>query len=451
MSTAADQMMDQYRARTPRSRELAADAQETFPAGITHDARLFQPYPIYIERASGSRKWDVDGNEYVDFVGGHGALLFGHAHPEITAAIASQVSHGSHYGACHELELRWAQAVQRLMPACELVRFTGSGTEATLLALRLARAFSEKPRVLRFNTHFHGWHDHVAFGVKSRHDGSASAGVLPELAENVVMCPPGDLHRVEQLLATDDGIAAVLVEPTGATFGQVPLPPGYINGLRELTTRHGVLLIMDEVVTGFRCSPHGAQGIFGVTPDLTTLAKVLAGGLPGGALGGRREIMALLDPDECRRLGREKILHHGTFNANPVSATAGLQALEMVEQTDACERASGFGARLRAELSRAIDDAGLNWSVYGGYSGFHIFTNPTDLPITSDDLNAGRVDYPTIKSAAASPAAAAMRLGLLIQGVDIFGWPGGVASSVHTDDDLAKTVAAFRQTLINVK
>jgi glutamate-1-semialdehyde 2,1-aminomutase len=205
------------------------------------------------------------------------------------------------------------------------------------------------------------------------------------------------------------------------------------------------------VVTGFRCSPHGAQGIFGVTPDLTTLAKVLAGGLPGGALGGRREIMALLDPDECRRLGREKILHHGTFNANPVSATAGLQALEMVEQTDACERASGFGARLRAELSRAIDDAGLNWSVYGGYSGFHIFTNPTDLPITSDDLNAGRVDYPTIKSAAASPAAAAMRLGLLIQGVDIFGWPGGVASSVHTDDDLAKTVAAFRQTLINVK
>jgi glutamate-1-semialdehyde 2,1-aminomutase len=451
MATVVSQLIEEYQRRTTRSRALAEEAQSAFPGGIVHDARYFRPYPIYIERAEGSRKWDVDGNEYVDYVGGHGALLLGHAHPAMEKAVREQAGRGTHYGACHELELRWAQLVQRLIPSAELVRFTGSGTEATMLAFRLARAFTGKSRIVRFNTHFHGWQDHAAFGVASHHDGTPSPGVLQELSDNITLCPPGDIEVMSRLLSENEDVAAVILEPTGATWGQIPLAPAFLHQLRELTQQHGVLLLFDEVVTGFRVAPGGAQAEFGITPDLTMLAKVLAGGLPGGAIVGRRDIMELLDLDACQEQGREKISHHGTYNANPLSAAAGIATLQIVAETDACQRASGYAARLRTELQQVISSAGLDWRVYGSFSGFHIYTNPDHEAVSSEDLDSGHFDYRKIKAASRSPVVGKLRIGLLVHGIDIFAWPGGSPSAVHTDADLEQTVDAFERTIRAMK
>ena len=301
-----------YRERTARSRTMSEQAKNVFPSGIVHDARKMDPYAIYVDRAEGARKWDVDGNEYIDYFGGHGALILGHNHPKVTAAVQQQLTQGTHYAACSELELRWGQLVLDLVPCAERVRFTGSGTEANLMAIRLARAFTGRDKTLRFLGHFHGWQDHVAFGVDSRFDGSAPTGVLPNIAENMVLAPAGDLDATRQLLMDND-VAAVLIEPTGGSFGLLPIEPEFLHGLREITQELGVLLIFDEVVTGFRVSRQGAQGHFGVQPDLASFAKILAGGLPGGAVAGRKDVLELLDFDAMASRGKEKIPHYGTF------------------------------------------------------------------------------------------------------------------------------------------
>jgi glutamate-1-semialdehyde 2,1-aminomutase len=226
-------IISHYRARTAASAALAARARESLPSGIVHDSRHLDPYPIYVNRAAGSRKWDVDGNEYVDYYGGHGALLLGHNDRRVIEAAHRQLDLGTHYAACHELELRWAELVKQLVPCAERVRFTSSGTEANLMALRLARAYTGKTMLVRFNGHFHGWQDHVAFGhgwqdhvafgYDGHFDGSPTPGVLPGIAENVLIASPDDLDATLALLGSRDDIAAVILEPTGASFGWSPM------------------------------------------------------------------------------------------------------------------------------------------------------------------------------------------------------------------------------------
>ncbi len=228
---------DQYVAKTPGSRRLYQRAVEVLPGGVTHDTRYLQPHPVYIARAAGARKWDVDGNEYVDYIGGHGALLLGHGDSQVTEAVREQLAKGTHYGAAHELEVLWAEQITRMVPCADKVRFTGSGTESTLLAIRLARAFTEKNKIVRFSGHFHGWHDQVAFAATSHFDGSPPPGVLPEVAQNALICPANDPAALARLLDEHDDIAAVIMEPTGATFGLVPLRPGFAAQVRELTAR----------------------------------------------------------------------------------------------------------------------------------------------------------------------------------------------------------------------
>ena len=447
LKTATSKLLDEYLRRTSTSRQLADEAREVFPSGVTHDSRYLAPYPIYVERAQGSRKWDVDGNEYVDYAGGHGALLLGHNHPVVTQAVKEQLSRGTHFGSSHQLEVEWGTMLQRLVPSAELVRFTNSGTESTLLALRLARAHTGKSKILRFVTNFHGWQDHVAFGVTSHHDGTPTPGVLDEVANNILLSPPGDIGEVKNRIAAQSDIAAIILEPTGASWGQVPIHESFLHELREVATEYGIVLIFDEVITGFRCSPGGAQAYYGVTPDLTTLAKILAGGFPGGALVGRRDIMEWLDHDACEEAGREKVPHQGTFNANPISATAGITALGVVENTDACQRASDYAAELREELRRVVRDEGFGWCIYGSFSGFHVFTNPDGEDISPDDLFAPQFDFRKIKNAAASFLTTKLRIGMLAHGVEIFGWPGAITSAVHNKDDLERTVEAFRKTV----
>jgi len=436
-----------YRERTPSSARLASAAHEVLPSGIVHDARRLDPYAIYVQRARGARKWDVDGNEYVDFYGGHGALILGHADARVLAAVHQQLDLGTHYAACSELEVRWAQQVQQMVPCAERVRFTSSGTEANLMATRLARAFTGRPMLVRFLGHFHGWQDHVAFGVDNHYDGTPSPGVLDAVADNVLLADPADIDATRALLESRDDIAAVMLEPTGGSFGQLPMRREYVAELRRITEARGILLHFDEVVTGFRVAPGGVQAHYGVTPDLATFAKILAGGLPGGCVAGRKTILDLLDFEASAARGVEKIGHHGTYNANPVSAAAGVACLQIVRDEDVCARASDAASRLRGAINQVFADEGVPWACYGEHSAFYIYLNPTGDaldPLAFDPL---RVPATALKASGKHRAAGKLRLALLLRGVDLSSKPGGTLSVAHTQQDLDHTAGAVREAI----
>jgi glutamate-1-semialdehyde 2,1-aminomutase len=435
-----------YRTRTTQSARRYAAARKLFPSGVTHDARYILPHPIYVERAKAGRKWDIDGNEYVDYQGGHGALLLGHQRAEVIEAVADQLSRGTHYGASHELEIAWAELVTELIPSAERVRFTSSGTEATMMAVRLARAFTGRAKLIRFRGHFHGWNDHMAFGYADHFDGSPSAGVVRQVAENVLLADPNDGDALRNLIDDHHDIAAAILEPTGSTFGQAPLAEDFLTLLRELTAARGIVLIFDEVVTGFRVSPGGAQAALDIRPDLTTLAKILAGGLPGGAVAGRKDILDGLDHAQTAATGRERIFHPGTFNANLLSAAAGGATLRIVRDEDVCDQAASYAGRLREKLNALFASEGLPWAAYGASSGFHVLVNP-DLPIRPgafDPMTLGFADYKRFKAGA---IVTKLRLAMRVCGVDLAGWPGGAVSAAHNEEDLERTVAAFRESI----
>src|SRR3981189_2344843 len=320
---ASSQLQDSYVAALPASRALYERARRLFPDAVTHDNRRMQPFPLYVERADGAYKWDVDGHRYVDYWMGHGALLLGHNPRQVAEAVREQALRGTHYGACHPKEVEWGEWVRRLVPSAERVRFTASGTEATHMAVRLAGAFTGKRHVVKFAGHFHGWHEGLEVGVRPPYEAEPEAGQLPEVVDLVTVLSPNDIVAVRERLAAGD-VAVVLIEPTGGPFGSVPTPASFLAALREETRRAGALLIFDEVVTGFRVAPGGAPEKLGIQPDLTTAAKILSGGLPRGPCAGRADVMGYLstksDPAENRRA---KIAHAGTFNANPLSAAAG--------------------------------------------------------------------------------------------------------------------------------
>jgi glutamate-1-semialdehyde 2,1-aminomutase len=444
-------IIGRYRERTATSRSLAARARQVLPSGIVHDARHLDPYPIYVDRAAGAHKWDVDGNEYIDYYGGHGALILGHNDARVVEAVQRQLARGTHYAACHELELRWAELVQQLVPCAERVRFTSSGTEANLMAVRLARAYTGKPVLVRFKGHFHGWQDHVAFGYDGHFDGSPAPGVLQGIAENVLIAPPDDLDATLALLTGRDDIAAVILEPTGGSFGWMPMSRDFVAALRKTTAERGIVLIFDEVVTGFRVSPGGAQGHYGITPDLTSLAKILAGGLPGGAVVGRKPILDLLDFEQSELSGREKIQHQGTFNANPVSAAAGVACLEIIAGGEVCALATDRAQRLQSLINPIFAAEGVPWAAFGDHSAVYFFTNPDGIDIDPVRFDAGSMPAERLRTGGKHPAAGKFRLALMINGVDISGRPGGSTSCKHSDEDLEHTAQAVRKAIVMLK
>lgn len=431
-----------YREKTPGSAALAAEARDLFPSGITHDARYLKPYGLYVDKAAGPIKWDVDGNDYVDFFGGHGALLLGHADPRVTAATQEAVGEGTQFAAGQRREISWATAVKRLYPAVERIRFTSSGTEATLMGLRLARDFTGKNKIIRFRTHFHGWHDHMTHGVASHFDGTSTPGVLGGVTDAVMLVDPNQPDQLKRVLAEDSDIAAVIIEPIGGSTGFTPLAPGFLAMVREETAKHGVLMIMDEVVTGFRLAPGGATEAFGITPDLTSWAKILAGGMPGGAIGGRRDVLDALDFDAAAEKGRDKIGHPGTFNANPVSAAAGTAALTIIAETDACARANETGRAVREALNTVIADKGVPWAVYGDFSLFHLFVqdgHPVADPFAFDPLSLSSVamkDRP-------KELIRLLRLAMLVNGVDLNPACGGLVSATHSTPEVERAAGAL--------
>ncbi len=420
-----------YRARHPKSEALAERARRAIPGGITHDIRHLTPFPVYIERAAGTRKWDVDGHEYIDYWMGHGALFLGHCHPAVVDAVQRQMARGTHLGASHELEVRWAELVNQLVPCAELTRFTMSGTEATHLAMRVARAFTGRPRIVKLAGHFHGWHDGAVAAVNPPYEVPLSAGVPGATIDQVIVCPANDVKAVDGALGRGD-IAAVILEPAGGQAGTTPTIPGYLAELRAVTSRHGALLIFDEVITGFRYAPGGAQEYFGVTPDLTTLAKIVAGGLPGGALSGRREVMAMIafrgDPDWDRS---ERVAHAGTFNANPLSAAAAIATLELCADASLQARANKAGEELRQSLAEAMRRLGVPGTCYGEASIYHV----------SFEGKPGLAGFDRPRKGALYHL---LRCALLNEGIDCsmnHGW----VSAVHTDEDIERTIHAYER------
>jgi glutamate-1-semialdehyde 2,1-aminomutase len=400
--------------RMAGSSALYERAKETFPSGVTHDARFAKPFPIYVNRAQASRKWDVDGNEYVDYYGGHGALILGHCHPVVTQAVVEQAQKGSHYGASHELEVRWGELVQEIVPSAEAVKFVSSGTEATMLAIRLARAFTGRDRIVKANGHFHGWHDYAAIAMAPPYDVPISIGIPKEVQGTVTGINDKDADALEAELAKGD-VAAVIIWCNA-------LNKEWAETVRDKAKAHGALVIYDEVVTGFRYAPGGAQEYFGVKPDLTTLAKIVAGGLPGGAIAGRADVIHQFDfSDDPKKQRFARVAHPGTYNGSPISAAAGVACLEIVRDPAIQNKAAATATKIKAGFNEALARNGVEGAV-GGWMSY----------ITTTLKGKGSAWELQLKWRAA------MQLG----GVD----PSGtslIVSAVHNDEDVARTVAAY--------
>ncbi len=443
-TTTTTGITEEYIAAHPKSAAMHAQARGVIPGGIAHDVRNVRPFPLTMTHASGAKKWDVDGHEYIDYVVGHGALILGHGHPAVVAAVREQMERGTHLGAGTPHEVAWAELVQRMVPSAELVKFTSSGTEATMMALRLARSYTGKSKVLKFAGHFHGWHDYAVAGQQPPWDVPVSSGVPEETLSTMVIAPVNDLAFTEARLAEGD-IAAVILEASGASWAAIPFPPGFLQKVREITTKHGAVMIMDEVITGFRYAPGGVQAVQGVMPDLTTMAKILAGGLPGGAVAGKTDIMNLLafrDDPEWNRY--KKVGHPGTYNANPLSAVAGVTALTILSdpaQQAYCDR---LAARLRAGFNRVLLHEEVPGFAHGESSTFHLVLGTAYPGGTPDgDMQGPQgVDPMTLKKGVPANLDGPLYFGMVAGGVDLF-HGGGMLSTAHTEADVDRTIEVF--------
>lgn len=433
-----------YEARFPRSKALFERARKVLPRGVSHDQWYADPFPIYMSRAQGSHLWDVDGNEYVDYYGGHGGKMLGHAPPPVVAAVQHQIEKGTQYGAVSDLAVEWAELIQKLVPSAELVEFMNSGTEAIMYGIRLARAFTQRKKVVRFQFHFGGAYDAMAVGYKQPFDVPVSAGILPSTVKDTVVIPINSEEALENALKKRD-VAVVITEAAGSSSGVVGIKPSFYTVMRNLTARYGTLLFFDEVVTGFRYSPGGVQAAVGVTPDLTALGKGVTGVIPGaGAVAGRKDIMdlLLLKDEEWNRY--QRVSHSGTFNANPLGAAAGVAYLKIIATGDPTRIANQRARQLRAGLQRQMDARGIAGCVYdSGFSVIHIYFGACDLMGTCDRavcLNDQKTRDPATGQA--------LFMNLALNGVKTptRGYDGFV-SAVHTEDDLKKTIAAFGHSL----
>jgi len=366
---------------TARSAELFARAQNLLPGGVDSPVRAFRAVggtPRFVARGKGSRVWDVDGNEYVDYLGSWGPLIAGHAHPGVVAAIQDAATRGTSYGAPVEAELVLAELVKQAFPSIDLVRFVNSGTEAAMSALRLARAATGREMILKFDGGYHGHADGLLVQAGSGPltlGQPDSPGVPAAAAAQTLSVPYNDLPALQQAFAAHAGrIAAVIVEPVAGNMGVVPAEPGFLEHVRSMTREHGTLLIFDEVITGFRVALGGAQERYRITPDLTCLGKILGGGLPVGAYGGRREIMQQVSP-----LG--PVYQAGTLSGNPLAMAAGVATLRLLTEPGVYAHLEKLSARLTEGLSEAALGLGVPYStnrVGSMFTGFFCADRPLD-------------------------------------------------------------------------
>ena len=425
-------IIDEYRRKHPGSVRLHERALPLFAAnGATHSARILEPFRPYITHAKGSRKWDVDGNEYIDFTMCHGALLLGHSHPDVVKAVQDQMAKGVQYGENHELEIEWGELVKAIIPSAERVEFVACGNEADMMALRLGRVFTGRKKVLKFEEHFHGWNDHLAR--------PGSAGVLPEdNIVNTVTIPASDLNRVEEELRKKE-YAVLITEAGGAHLGgQVPLEGDFVRALPELAHKYGTIWVLDEVVTGFRELTGSWQGVVGVKPDLTTLGKCVSGGLTAGAIVGRDDIMDAFNP---RRPIEQRIVHSGTWNANPLTAAAGVAACRLYQTGEHQKKAAEAAGYFREQANRVLKEKGIEGRFYGR-NIIHLYLGPVDFEPADDTLPPTK-DVERLMQRQHQPILSQLMLHLLQCGVACFSSVTCVMSSAHTKEDIDYTAKAL--------
>jgi glutamate-1-semialdehyde 2,1-aminomutase len=371
-----------YTARTPRSRELWEEARRVLPGGVSGNAKFFKPYPIYVEKASGSRVVDVDGNVYIDLLAGAGSAILGHGPEVVTRAVAAQLAQAISPIFATELEVRLAKKITTHMPYMEMVRFVNSGSEATYLLARAARAFTGRERIAKFEGNYHGQHDFgltgafvAGAGSDDRPDPIAGcAGTERSSVNDLLLLPYNDAAALDIVREHASELAAVFIEPlAGFGIGAIPAERDWLAALRDLTTEKGILLVFDEIVTGFRLGLGGASSWFGVRPDLGAIGKVIGGGLSVGGFGGRRDVMEkVVTPTKEPSDVKEKIFASGTFSGNPVSMAAGLAMISELERADTYDTLARRGERLRTGLRQAGRSAGLDLQATGIGSIFHV-------------------------------------------------------------------------------
>jgi glutamate-1-semialdehyde 2,1-aminomutase len=430
-------MLKQVRKERSRSEEIFRRATDVLVGGVNSPVRAFRAVggdPIVVDRAAGARLWDADGNEYIDYVCSWGALILGHAHPKVVEAVSAQARRGTSYGMPTELEVELASKIRAAIPSCEKIRFVSSGTEATMSAVRLARAATGRDFIIKFEGCYHGHSDSFLSEAGS---GLATLGIaacpgVPQaLAALTLNAPYNDAAAVENLFDRHrDEIAAVIVEPVAANMGVVPPAPGFLQKLRDLTTRHGALLIFDEVTTGFRICYGGAQTVFGIVPDLTTLGKIIGGGLPVAAYGGRRGLM-----DRVAPLG--PVYQAGTLSGNPLAMSAGIATLDLLAAPGFYDSLDARAKRLGDGITAALRESSAPATAARVGSLLTLFFSGEPVR-----------DYAGAKKCDTRRFASFFRA-MLERGVFLAPsqFEALFISAVHSDADIDRTITAFRQSL----
>jgi len=424
-----------------RSHDLFAAAQRHIPGGVNSPVRAFRSVggdPVFFERAAGAYLFDADGKGYIDYVGSWGPMILGHAHPSVVEAVAERLHQGLSFGAPTELETRMADRLCELMPSMDLVRMVSSGTEATMSAIRLARGFTGRDKLVKFEGCYHGHSDSllVKAGSGALTLGEPSSpGVPAALARLTLTLSYNDLDQVRDAFAEKgDEVACIIVEPVAGNMNCIPPAPGFLEGLRELCDRHGALLIFDEVMTGFRVALGGAQALFGVRPDLTTLGKVIGGGMPVGAFGGRREVMERIAP-----LG--PVYQAGTLSGNPVAMAAGLETLALISEPGFFAALSDKTRSLVAGLLERAADSGvpLAANCVGGMFGIFF----TDSEQVRDYAGATACDQGRFK---------AFFCAMLERGIYLApsAFEAGFVSAAHGDKEIAATLRAAAESFADM-
>jgi glutamate-1-semialdehyde 2,1-aminomutase len=417
------------------SERLFERAKKLIPGGVNSPVRAFGPYPFFTRRAKGSKLFDVDGREYIDYCMGYGPLILGHANPKVIGAVREQLANGTLFGTPSQQEVELAELICELVPSAEMVRLVTTGAEATMSAIRVARGFTQKKKIVKFEGCYHGAHDCVLVKAGSgatTFGAPDSLGVPEETTRNTIVVPYNDVDRFEKVVREErENLAAVIVEPAVGNIGVVLPKEGFLESLRELTAKYGVVLIFDEVITGFRLALGGAQEYYGVTPDLTTLGKILGGGFPIAAYAGKKEIMRLIAPSG-------KVYQAGTYSGNPISVAAGLATLKILrsrkrfysEMEKKCEK-------LDRQLNRVADELGVQMQVNHVGSMFQMFL--TGKPV---------YDYASAR-AADNKRFMALHRRLLEKGVFLppSQFETCFISWAHSKKDLGKTVEAMAESL----
>ncbi|MDA4120886.1 MAG: aspartate aminotransferase family protein [Thaumarchaeota archaeon] len=416
-------MQDDYERRTKESAALFRRAKKIFAGGVNHNARFYEPYPIFVTKAKGQHVWDEDGNRYTDFWMGHLALILGHSPRVVTDALRTQLANGTHFGLGNMLSVELGEEVQRAVPCAEMMRFCNTGAEATMYLVRLARAYSRRKLVIKMAGGWHGYNTELNKGVHRPFDRTESAGILEEEQAHIRTVTFNDLAAAERVVKEAAGdVAAIFLEPVLGAGGCIPADKEYLRGLRELADRSGILLAFDEIITGFRVALGGAQELYRVKPDLAAFGKVVGGGLPIGLVCGRKEILSLADPSNKKRFVS---IGGGTFSENPLTMSAGLATVRFLRKhaTTLYPRLDRMGRDVRGGIDKALAEAGVEASTTGLGSLF--FTHFGRTPRNAEDASMVNKELPRDYA-----------LYLMSRGTFLLPGHPGAVSTAHTTRDV---------------